>query len=100
MMLVTAALAYACGGLFMKQSDGVQRLLPTLCFVGLFVAGSTLQAVGMKNGEMGVSYVVVLGVEAVLAMLLSVLVLGEALTLSRAAATAVIVAGIAWLQRT
>lgn len=99
-MLVAASLAYAVGGLFMKQSLGVQRLVPTLAFLGLFASGATLQALGMKDGEMGVSYVLVLGMEAVAAMLLSVLILRESFSLSRLAATALIVVGIAWLRQT
>ncbi|MEQ1910039.1 MAG: SMR family transporter [Vicinamibacterales bacterium] len=100
LMLVAASLAYAVGGLFMKQSLGVQRLVPTLAFLGLFASGATLQALGMKDGEMGVSYVLVLGMEAVAAMLLSVLILRESFSLSRLAATALIVVGIAWLRQT
>jgi len=99
-MLVVASLAYAVGGLFMKRSLGVRRLAPTLAFLGLFVSGSTLQALGMKDGEMGVSYVLVLGMEAVAAIVLSVLILRESYSLSRLAATALIVVGIVWLRQT
>ena len=99
-MLIAASLAYAVGGLFMKQSLGLRRLAPTLAFIGLFISGSTLQALGMKDKEMGVSYVLVLGMEAVAAMLLSVLILRESYSLSRLAATALIVVGIAWLRQT
>ena len=100
LLLVVASLAYAVGGLFMKQSLGLRRLAPTLAFLGLFISGSTLQALGMKDGEMGVSYVLVLGMEAVAATLLSVLILRESYSLSRLAATALIVVGIAWLRQT
>ena len=100
LMLVAASLAYAVGGLFMKQSLGVRRLGPTLAFLGLFASGSMLQAIGMKDADMGVSYVVVLGIEAVAATLLSVLVLREHYSLSRFVATALIVVGVAWLRQT
>ena len=99
-MLVAASLAYAVGGLFMKQSLGVRRLAPTLAFLGLFASGSLMQALGMKDGEMGVAYVLVLGVEAVAATLLSVLILRESYSLSRIAATALVVVGIIWLRQT
>lgn len=94
-----AALAYALGGLFMKQSDGVTRVAPTLAFLGLFVSGAVLQALGMRHAEMGLSYVFVLGLEAIAAVVLSAWVLNEQYTASRLFAIALIVVGIAWLRR-
>ena len=76
-MLVLASITYAVGGLFMKQSDGVTRLLPTVAFLALFASGATMQAVGMKQADMGVSYVFVLGLEAVAAVVISAFVLHE-----------------------
>jgi len=99
LMLMLASVAYAVGGLFMKQSDGVSRLLPSLAFVALFAAGATLQAIGMKQADMGVSYMFVLGVEAIAAVLLSTLVLHESYPPSRLAAVALVVIGIAWLRQ-
>lgn len=99
LLLAAASLAYAVGGLFMKQSFGVQRLAPTMAFLGLFGCGSVLQALAMKSGAMGVSYVLVLGMEAVAAMLLSVLVLRETYSMSQLAAVTLILAGIAWLRQ-
>lgn len=99
LMLVFASIAYAVGGVFMKHSDGVTRLLPTLAFLALFVSGATMQAIGMRQADMGVSYVFVLGVEAVAAVLLSGFMLHERYSLSRLAAIALILAGIVWLRR-
>lgn len=98
LLLVLASAAYSVGGLFMKQSDGVTRLIPTLLFLALFAVGATLQALGMKQGEMGATYVFVLGLEAVLAVLLSAAVLHEPYTASKLAAMAMVVLGIAWLR--
>jgi small multidrug resistance pump/quaternary ammonium compound-resistance protein SugE len=99
-MLLLASLAYAIGGLYMKQSDGNTRLAPTILFLLLFNAGALLQAAGMKSAQLGVSYVLVLGAEALLATLLSVLVLREGYSMERLAATTLILIGIAWLRRT
>lgn len=98
-MLVLASVAYAVGGLFMKHSEGVSRLLPTLAFLALFASGATLQAIGMKQADMGLSYVFVLGVEAIAAVLLSALVLHESYPPSRLAAMALVIIGIAWLRQ-
>jgi len=97
--LVLAAVAYAAGGLFMKQSEGVTRLLPTLMFLAFFATGALLQALGMKHADMGASYVFVLGVEAVSAVLLSAFVLHESYSLSRLLAITLVVVGIAWLRQ-
>lgn len=83
----------------MKQSDGATRALPTLAFALLFVAGAVLQAIAMRKSDMGVSYVFVLGVEAVAAVVLSAAVLREPWTASRVAAVLVVLIGIAWLRR-
>jgi multidrug transporter EmrE-like cation transporter len=99
-MLVLASVAYAAGGLFMKQSDGATRLLPTVTFLALFGSGALLQALGMRQADMGLSYVFVLGVEAVAAVVLSAFVLHETYTPSRLAAIGLVVIGIVWLRRT
>jgi multidrug transporter EmrE-like cation transporter len=99
-LLLAASAAYAVGGLFMKRSDGLVHAQPTLIFVALFVVGALLQARGMKGGALGVEYIFVLGVEAVLTVVLSMIVLGEGYTTSRLLAIALVVSGIAWLRTT
>ncbi|MGC4081139.1 MAG: SMR family transporter [Vicinamibacterales bacterium] len=99
LMLTVASLAYAVGGLFMKQSNGLTQLAPTAAFLALFAAGASLQALGMRQAEMGVSYVFVLGIEAIAAVGLSAALLHESYSLSRLAAIALIIIGIAWLRR-
>jgi len=99
LLLLLASAFFACGGLFMKYSDGLSRLVPSLAVFALFGAGAACQAVAMKRSDMGVAYVFVLGAEAVLAFALSVAVLGEKVSSLRIAAIVVIVAGIAMLQR-
>ena len=99
-MLLLASLAYAIGGLYMKQSDGNIRLAPTVIFLLLFNVGALLQSAGMKSAELGVSYALVLGAEALAATLLSVLVLRESYSPERLVATTLILVGIVWLRRT
>jgi multidrug transporter EmrE-like cation transporter len=98
LLLACASVLYAAGGLFMKQSDGITKLLPSAAFLALFVGGAMLQALGMRRAEMGVAYVLVLGMEAVAAVALSMVVLNESYSASRLAAIALIVGGIAWLR--
>ena|SRR5471030_1057999 len=98
--LVLASVAYSFGGLFMKLSAGLSRPWPTAAFLGLFVAGAVLQAMGMRQADLGVSYIFVLGVEALVTVLLSVFYLNEHCPPARLAAIAVVVVGIAWLRQT
>lgn len=100
LLLASAAVLYAVGGLFMKQSDGVTRALPSAVFLILFAAGAALQALGMRRADMGVSYILVLGLEAIAAVLLSVVVLNESYSASRLAAIALVVLGMVWLRAT
>ena len=62
-----AAALYVTGGTFMKYSQGLTRLSPTLALVTVFSAGALIQAWAMKHEALGPSYVVVLGLEALLA---------------------------------
>lgn len=83
----------------MKSSAGASRPLPTIAFLLLFLGGALVQARAMRRLDMGVVYVAVLGLEAVLAMAFSVLLLGERLSLFRLIAVILIISGVALLRR-
>ena len=90
---------YAVGGLFMKLSDGVSRPGPTAAFMVLFVVAATIQAMGMRQSDMGSSYIFVLGAEALVSALLSVLYLHEHWSGLRVFAVFLVILGIALLRR-
>jgi len=98
--LILASVVYAVGGLYMKLSQGLTRPWPTIAFSVLFLTGAMLQALGMRGSDMGVSYVFVLGVEALVATALSAAYLHEGFPPSRIAAVLLVVIGVAWLRRT
>jgi quaternary ammonium compound-resistance protein SugE len=100
LQLVLASVAYAVGGLFMKLSAGLSRPLPVIAFSLLFLVGAQLQALGMRRADLGMAYIFVLGLEAVLAALFSVLLLRESWSAARVAAVLMILAGILILRRT
>ena len=100
LLLVIASVLYAIGGLFMKLSSGMSRPAPTVAFLTLFVGGAVCQALGMRRTDLVVSYVLVLGAEALVAVMLSALYLHERYSPSRIAAILVILAGMLWLKRT
>ena len=59
---------YVLGGALMKWSQGLTQALPTLGLTALFSAGALIQARAMRDEQLGTSYVVVLGLEALLAI--------------------------------
>jgi multidrug transporter EmrE-like cation transporter len=100
LLLILASTAYAIGGLFMKFSNGATRPLPTAAFLFLFLVGAMLQALGMRRSDLGVAYILVLGFEAVLALVFSTWFLRESCSPQRLGAIALILVGIGWLNRT
>jgi multidrug transporter EmrE-like cation transporter len=100
LLAFSAALAFTTGGVFMKYADGVERPGPVAGFVVLFAVGAALQSLAMRGEELGVVYILVLGLEAALAFGLGILLFDEAASARKVAAVALIVGGIALLRWT
>lgn len=100
LLLVIASAAYSVGGLFMKYSEGMSRLTPTITFLLLFLAGAGIQAIAMRRSDLGMAYIFVLGVEAAMTAVLSVFMLRETWSVLRVTAVVLILAGILMLRRT
>ena len=94
-----AAGAYTVGGLFMRKSDGFAHALPGVMVFGCFCLGAALQTLAMKRSELSVNYILVLGLEAALALLLSIAWLGEGMSPRKLAGLALILAGVMALRR-
>jgi multidrug transporter EmrE-like cation transporter len=99
-LLVVASLLFAIGGFFMKLSMGLTRLTPAVLVFVFFSAGAACQAIAMKRADLAVAYVFVLGLEAIAAFLISVLVLHESAGFARVLAVLLVVSGIVLLERT
>jgi len=93
-----AALSFSIGGYFMKLSAGLTRLRPTVLMFAFFSVGAVLQTVAMRNEQMAVTYIVVLGFEAITALALSLFLLDETASLSKLTGVALVVAGIVLLR--
>jgi multidrug transporter EmrE-like cation transporter len=98
-LLILAALSFTSGGVFMKNSQGLTLVWPSILMSLLFVAGAGLQALAMQREDMSVAYISVLGLECLLALVFGVLLLGEVISASRILAVALIVTGVAVLRR-
>lgn len=96
--VILAALLFTVGGVFMKLSEGLTKFWPTMTVFALFVTGAALQALAMKREDLAVTYLVVVGLEAILAFLFAVLVFSESCTPARIAGVVLIAGGIISLR--
>jgi multidrug transporter EmrE-like cation transporter len=98
-MAVAAALAFTVGGIFMKLSQGLTQPLPSLAMLALFAVGAALLTLSIEvRGELGPAYLVVLGLEAVLAFAFGAMLFGEHANLGRFVGLALLVAGMILIE--
>ena len=93
-----AAIMYVAGGALMKYSQGLTQALPTLGLTALFSTGALIQARAMRYEQLGSSYVLVLGLEALLATLLGTFLFSEQLSGRAVAGITLVVVGIVLLR--
>lgn len=82
----------------MKAADGLRASSATVAFLTLFAVGAALQAQALRGAPLGTTYVVVLGLEAALALAFGTLLFAEPMTVHKLAAVLLIVGGIALLR--
>lgn len=98
LLVVLAALAFSVGGYCMKLSAGLTRPLPSVLLFALFGLGAALQTLAMRDEPMSVTYIVVLGLEAVTAYALGAIFLNEQSSITKMSGVALVVAGIILLR--
>lgn len=97
-LMALAALAYTLGGILMKHADGLRHLTLAGGFLVLFAIGAVLQSLAMRNSDLGTTYVIVLGLEAALALTFGVFLFAEPITITKFVAVLLIVSGISLLR--
>lgn len=97
-LVVLAALAFTVGGIFMKLSEGLSKAMPTLVLMALFILGACFQTLAMRREDLGVTYLVVLGLEAVLAFAFGIALFGESTSAGRVAGVSLVAVGIGVLR--
>lgn len=97
-IVLLAAISFSIGGIFMKLSQGLTELIPSLLVYLFFILGASLQSFAMRDTELGVTYVIVLGCEAVLTLLFGVLLFKENYSLFKLLGVSLIVTGITFLR--
>ncbi len=98
-LTIAAALAFTVGGVFMKLSQGLTQPLPSLAMLGLFALGAALLTLSIDvRGELGPAYLVVLGLEAVLAFAFGAMLFGEHADMSRVLGLALLIVGMILIE--
>lgn len=92
--LVLAGLLEIVWATSMKQSAGFTRLVPSLITLAAMPASFLLLAMAMRSLPLGTSYMIWTGIGALGAFIVGIVWLGEAVTLLRVLAAAMIAGGM------
>jgi small multidrug resistance pump len=97
--VVVGSLAFSVGGAFMGMSAGFTRLWPSVVVAVCFVTGAGFLARAVHRGGLSTTYVVGLGIEAVISVAIGLAILGERLTVAQAVGIGIILVGLVTLKR-
>ena len=97
-LVLIAAISFTVGGIYMKLAAGLSQLIPSLLVYLFFIIGASLQTLAMHESELGVTYVFVLGLESVLALLSGVLLFKENYSFFKLLGVSLIIAGFILLH--
>jgi small multidrug resistance pump len=92
--IIIGSLAFSVGGAFMRQSDGFTRLWPSVLIAVCFVIGAGFLARAVNRGGLSTTFVIGLGIEAVISVGIGLAVLGERLTGPQGVGIAIILIGL------
>jgi multidrug transporter EmrE-like cation transporter len=98
LLTLAAAVAFSVGGIYMKFAQGFTKLWPSLAVFVLFAAGAACQTLAMRKANLGVAYLFVLGLEAVLAFVFGMVFFQEERSVAKLLGVAAIVVGIVLLH--
>lgn len=96
--IVGASVAFSVGGALLKPSAGFTRVAPAIAACVCFVIGAALMARALMSTTMSTAVVLGLGIEAVVAVAIGLLVLGERMSMIQASGIAFVVFGVALLR--
>jgi multidrug transporter EmrE-like cation transporter len=96
--IIMGSLAFSIGGAFMRFSDGFTRFWPSVLIAACFVIGAGFLTKAVERGGLSTTYVVGLGIEAVISVAIGMALLGERLTVAQTAGIAIILIGLATLK--
>ncbi len=86
------------GTVFLKMSDGMSRLWPSVVVLGCYAVSFTLLALTLKTLEVGIAYAIWSAVGTAAIAVLGIIVFGESVSAAKVAGLALIVAGVVSLN--
>ena len=96
--IIIGSVAFSIGGAFMRLSEGFTRLWPSVIVATCFVVGAGFLAKAVNRGGLSTTYVIGLGLEALISVGIGLALLGERLTVAQTAGVAIILVGLATLK--
>ena len=96
--IIIGSVAFSVGGAFMGISDGFTKFWPSVIIVACFATGAGFLAKAVNRGGLSTTYVVGLGIEAVISVGIGLALFGERLTASQSAGVVIILVGLATLK--
>jgi small multidrug resistance pump len=81
--IIIGSVAFSVGGAFMRLSEGFTRLWPSVIVATCFVVGAGFLAKAVNRGGLSTTYVIGLGLEALISVGIGLALLGERLTAPR-----------------
>ena len=96
--IIIGSVAFSIGGAFMRLSEGFTRLWPSVIVATCFVVGAGFLAKAVNRGGLSTTYVIGLGLEALISVGIGLALLGERLTIAQTAGIAIILVGLATLK--
>ncbi|HEY9620050.1 MAG TPA: SMR family transporter [Crinalium sp.] len=98
LMPIGAAFSFTIGGVFMQLSEGLSKPFFSLMVYLMFAVGASFQAIATHYSGMGLTYIVVLGLEAILALLFSIFLFQEGCSALKLAGVFLVVVGVIFLR--
>jgi small multidrug resistance pump len=97
--IIIGSLAFSIGGAFMRMSDGFTRFWPSMAIAVCFIVGAVFLTRAVNRGGLSTTFVIGLGVEAVISVGIGLALLGERLTAAQTAGIAIVLVGLVTLER-
>lgn len=97
--IIIGSLAFSIGGAFMGVSDGFTKFWPSVVIAACFVIGAGFLARAVNRGGLSTTFVVGLGIEAVISVGIGLALLGERLTAAQVTGIAIILIGLVTLKQ-
>jgi small multidrug resistance pump/quaternary ammonium compound-resistance protein SugE len=98
LMVLSSAICFTVGGVFMKLSQGLSQPIPSLLVYLFFIVGASIQTIAMRKAALAVTCIVVLCLESVLAFLFGVLLFQERYSYTNFVGLSFIIAGMSFLH--